>query len=113
MGVVWDREEATVREVHAAIAAQRGIAYTTVMTTMGRLAEKGILKRIEDQPAYRYQPLVSREQYTHSTVKAVVDWLVTHFGESAVAYFVDRVGEEDEQVMHKLREAIAQKRASS
>ncbi len=42
-----------------------------------------------------------------------MDWLVTHFGESAVAYFVDRVGEEDEQVMHKLREAIEEKRASS
>lgn len=109
MDIVWDRREATVRDVHRALADKRSIAYTTVMTTMGRLTEKGILRRVEDQPAHHYFPLVTREQYATSTVKSVVDWLVNHFRDPAVAYFIDKVEEEDQAVIDSLREAIEQR----
>ncbi len=111
MDIVWDRRDATVRDVHRALADRRPIAYTTVMTTMGRLTEKGILRRVEDQPAHHYFPLVTREQYASSTVKSVVDWLVNHFRDPAVAYFIDRVEEEDQAVIESLREAIQQREA--
>jgi predicted transcriptional regulator len=109
MDIVWDRREATVRDVHRMLSDKRSIAYTTVMTTMGRLTEKGILRRVEDQPAHHYFPLVSREQYANSTVKSVVDWLVNHFRDPAVAYFIDKVEEEDQAVIDSLREAIQQR----
>lgn len=110
MDVVWSSGEVTVREVHREINERRPIAYTTVMTTLGRLTDKGILSRIEDQPAHRYKALLSREQYARSTVKSVVDWLVDHFPEPAVSYFIDRVEEEDEKVIDRLREAIEQRK---
>jgi predicted transcriptional regulator len=110
MDVVWDESEVTVRDVHRALNEKRPIAYTTVMTTLGRLTDKGLLRRAEDQPAHRFSPLVSREQYARSTVKSVVDWLVSHFPDPAVAYFVDRVEEEDEDVIERLREAIEQRK---
>src|SRR5919106_5225758 len=113
MDVVWDRSEVTVRDVHRALEAKRSIAYTTVMTTLGRLADKGLLQRVEDQPAHHYKPIVTREQYASSTVKSVVDWLVSHFPDPAVSYFVDRVEEEDEQVIERLREAIEQRKRRS
>ena len=111
MDVVWDAGEVTVRDVHRALNEVRSIAYTTVMTTLGRLTDKGLLRRVEDQPAHRYSALVSRDEYASSTVKSVVDWLVTHFPDPAVAYFVDKVGNEDEDVIAKLRDAIDQRRA--
>ena len=111
MDVVWESGEVTVRDVHQALEANRPLAYTTVMTTLGRLADKGLVKRIEDQPAHHYVARVSREQYASSTVKSVVDWLVNHFPDPAVAYFVDRVEKEDERVIERLREAIDQRRA--
>ncbi|MDQ3618533.1 MAG: BlaI/MecI/CopY family transcriptional regulator [Actinomycetota bacterium] len=110
MDVVWDHAEVTVRDVHESLTATRPIAYTTVMTTLGRLAEKGLVKRLEDQPAHRYRPLVSREQYARSTVRSVVDWLVDRFPDPAVAYLVDAVEKEDDQVVDRLREAIEQRR---
>jgi predicted transcriptional regulator len=110
MDVVWDTGEVTVRDVHKALGGSRPLAYTTVMTTLGRLADKGLVKRIENQPAHHYVALVSRDQYAKSTVKSVVDWLVNHFPDPAVAYFVDRVGREDEAVVERLREAIDQRR---
>ena len=112
MEVVWELGEVTVRDVHTKLEAKREIAYTTVMTTLGRLTDKGLLRRVEDQPAHRYSALVSREEYASSTVKSVVDWLVQHFPDPAVAYFVDKVEKEDEEVIERLREAIDQRRDS-
>src|SRR5918999_3943402 len=106
MEVVWDSGEVTVRDVHQALGDSRPLAYTTVMTTLGRLADKGLVKRIEAQPAHHYEALVSRGQYARSTVKSVVDWLVNHFPDPAGAYFVDRVEKEDDRVIDRLRGAI-------
>lgn len=110
MDVVWNLDEVTVRDVHGSLSERRDIAYTTVMTTLGRLADKGFLRRIQDQPAHRYTAVVTREQYAKTTVKSVVDWLVDHFPDPAVAYFVDKVENEDEEVIDRLKEAIEQRK---
>lgn len=110
MDVVWNLEVVTVRDVHGSLSERRDIAYTTVMTTLGRLADKGFLRRIQDQPAHRYTAVVTREQYAKTTVKSVVDWLVDHFPDPAVAYFVDKVENEDEEVIDRLKEAIEQRK---
>ena len=110
MEVVWELDEVTVRDVHRRLNSHREIAYTTVMTTLGRLTDKGLLRREDGQPAHHYKPLVSRDQYASSTVKSVVDWLIGHFPDPAVAYFLDRVEEEDEQVIEHLRRAIDERK---
>lgn len=112
MEVVWDLEDVTVRDVHNRLQANRAIAYTTVMTTLGRLSDKGLVRRVEEQPAHHYLPLISREQYARSTVKSVVDWLIGHFPDPAVSYFVDRVEKEDERVMDRLRQVIDERRSN-
>lgn len=112
MEVIWGLDEVTVRDVYAQLRKTRRIAYTTVMTTMSRLSDKGLLRRSETQPAHRYSPLVSREQYARSTVKSVVDWLVNQFGHPAVSYFLDRVERDDQRVIETLREAIRQREAN-
>jgi len=112
MEVVWDRPEVTVRDVYAVLSERRPIAYTTVMTTMGRLAEKGLLRRTESHPAHRFRPGVSRDEYASSTVHSVLDWLVGHFPDPAVAYFVDRIDQEDERLLENLRAAIERRRAT-
>ena len=56
MHVVWERGEATVRQVHDVLASRRPVAYTTVMTMLGLLAKKGHLKREESGRAFVYRP---------------------------------------------------------
>jgi predicted transcriptional regulator len=106
MQAVWDGGDVTVRDVQAALSRTRAVAYTTVMTTMGRLADKGFLRRVESQPAHRYSALVAREEYARTAVKSVLDWLVGQFGDPAVAHFLDSP-EADSQLIASLREAIA------
>lgn len=88
METVWRLGETTVRDVHAELEKERDIAYTTVMTTMARLASKGLLDRDTSGLAHRYLPRLSREEYARSTVTSVVDWLVDSFPEPAMSYFV-------------------------
>ena len=54
----------TVREVHEALAADRDIAYTTVMTVMDRLAKKSLVAQQRDGRAYRYRAAASRGEMT-------------------------------------------------
>ena len=53
--VMWEVEQATVRQVVAILQERRSIAYTTVMTIMNNLVTKGLLKRIPQGKAYLYR----------------------------------------------------------
>lgn len=110
MEAVWLLGESTVRDVHNQLAATRSIAYTTVMTTMTRLATKGLLSRDTEGLAHRYRPAVSREHYARSTVEGVMGWLLDRFPEPAAAYLADVVEHADEASLADLRAAAARRR---
>ena len=62
---IWARGGAvTVRDILGDLEQERPIAYTTVMTVMDNLRRKGWLSRRPEGRAYRYQPLVSGEEYS-------------------------------------------------
>ena len=73
MKVVWRLEHATVRDVHDALSAKRDVAYTTVMTMMRILEEKGYLKKTVAERAHVYRPTRPRHQVIGAMVKDFVD----------------------------------------
>jgi predicted transcriptional regulator len=73
MPIMWRRETATVKQVHREIVDWRDIAYTTVMTTMERLTEKGVLTREKRGAAYIYTLALSREDYALLAVRQIID----------------------------------------
>ena len=92
MRILWDRQSATVREVWQELRRQgKRLAYTTVMTVMVRLHEKGILRRVKEGKGYRYFPVHPRETLLHRFVTTVVDRLVAVFGEPAISYLAEVV----------------------
>ena len=62
MQVVWDLGKGTVRQVHERLNQQRPLAYTTVMTMMGILEDKGHLTRTKQGRAYLYEPVRPKSQ---------------------------------------------------
>jgi predicted transcriptional regulator len=70
--VVWQRGQATVREVYRDLAAHRKIAYTTVLTMMGILEQKGHLKKTAGERAYIYSPTKPQQQVVGSMVTEFV-----------------------------------------
>jgi len=110
MDAVWARGECTVREVHDGLKQSRKIAYTTVMTTMTRLAAKGLLQRDTSDLAHRYTATVSRDRHARSTVEGVLGWLFDQYPEPAAAYLADVVTDIDREVLERLRDAVARRR---
>jgi BlaI family transcriptional regulator, penicillinase repressor len=70
MGVLWDDGDATVAEVQARLEDR--LAYTTVLTILRTLEEKGHVGHVEEGRAYRYHPLVDREAAGASAVRRLV-----------------------------------------
>jgi len=70
--IVWQRGQATVREVYRDLAAQRKVAYTTVLTMMGILEQKGHLKKTAGERAYIYSPTKPQQQVVRSMVREFV-----------------------------------------
>ena len=66
MDVLWDAAgPMTPRDVQSAVSTpRRPLAYTTVMTILVRLWEKGMLDRQGAGRAYAYRPVASREDWT-------------------------------------------------
>ena len=73
MKVVWRLGSATVRDVYEAMRAERTIAYTTVMTMMRILEDKGYLKKTLVERAHVYKPTRARQQVIGVMVKDFVD----------------------------------------
>jgi|YNPNPStandDraft_1061719.scaffolds.fasta_scaffold34371_2 predicted transcriptional regulator len=81
MQVLWDAGGATAREVHEALRPTRPLAYTTVLTVLNILVEKGHLRRRKEGRAYRFIPRASRQK----TLSAMLDeFLRKAFGGSAL-----------------------------
>jgi predicted transcriptional regulator len=110
MDAVWKIGDATVRDVHDLLKAERQIAYTTVMTTMTRLAAKKMLERDTAGLAHRYSATVSRDTYARSTVGHVLSWLLERYPEPAASYLAEVVDEAATVDLNQLRAAVARQR---
>ena len=72
--VLWEHGPATVREVEGRLRRRRRRwAYTTVLTLLSRLREKGYVKSEKDGPAHVFSPAVSREQLLRNGLSDLAD----------------------------------------
>ena len=105
MKVVWEFRTATVRDVYETLLRRRKIAYTTVMTMMNILEEKGYLRKRAEEKAYVYRPSRSKAR----VVKAMVEDFVRRvFNGSAEPLLVQLVKDRhlSRQDLEKIARAI-------
>ena len=89
MDEVWRHEETTVKLVMEALnrKATPPRAYTTYMTVMRRLSDKGLLDRARTGRQDTYSPRLTRERYQQLRAQNQVQGLVDEFGDVALAHF--------------------------
>lgn len=73
--VLWERGEATVREVHEELSKIKDAGYTTTLKLMQIMHEKGMVKRDESNKTHKYIPLLSREKTQKQFVGKMIDTL--------------------------------------
>jgi predicted transcriptional regulator len=90
MEVLWDKRQATVADVAAAIP-KPPLAYTTVLTMLRILEQKGVVSHVADGRAHVYRPLIER---TDAASSALGDVLGAFFGDRKTALAVRLMSEE-------------------
>jgi predicted transcriptional regulator len=90
MKIVWRLEKATVRDVYEALLERRKIAYTTVMTTMKTLEEKGHLTRraVAGDRAFLYGAARPQKQVIRAMVREFVNRVFDGSAEPLMVHLV-------------------------
>lgn len=89
MRVLWARGEASVAEVAEALAAERGLAHTTVATLLTRLAARGAVEARREGRQLVYRACVSEPQVRRSMVSGLIGKLFSGDPKALLAHLVD------------------------
>ncbi len=101
MEVVWDRGGwSTPGEVLELLEGERDLAYTTVMTILVRLWQKGLLERHKDGRAYAYHPTQTREEWTAQRMSELLQ--IANDRAEALVHFLAEMGAADRDQLRRL-----------
>jgi predicted transcriptional regulator len=112
MRIIWRDERNTVKKVHRKLSQNREIAYTTVMTTMSRLADKGVLNRHREGLAYVYTPAIKEEEFVTLVVQQVMDGLLDDYSDTAINYMVEYLSHHDRSKLEQLQRTLQSRLAA-
>jgi predicted transcriptional regulator len=87
--VLWDRDLASVREVHEELAKSKDVGYTTTLKLMQIMHEKGLVKRDDSFKTHIYQAAVSKEKTQKHLLGKMIDTL---FGGSPTELVLQALG---------------------
>jgi predicted transcriptional regulator len=106
MKVVWRLGDATVRDVHEALRTRRVVAYTTVMTMMRILEEKGFLKKSVGERAHVYRPARPRHEVIRAMVRDFVDRVFDGASDALLVHLAkdNRLTEKQRRIVKQLLE---------
>ena len=101
---VVERGEASVGDVVEALreSQRREHAYTTILTVMSRLHEKGVLTRERRGRQYIYRPAASEPELIDQLSGRAVDQLIDRYGSAALRHFAVRLADLDPATRRRL-----------
>jgi len=106
MSVLWDAESATVAEVRERLADD--LAYTTVLTVLRTLEQKGYVGHTGEGRAHRYHPLVRRAAAGRSALSRLVDKVFDGSPELLLTQLVSDKNLSDEE-LRRLRKLLTER----
>ena len=95
LNILWQRELATVREVHEELAQTKDVGYTTTLKLMQIMHDKGLVKRDESMRTHVYQAAVNREKTQKHLLDKMIDSL---FGGSSTQLVLQALGSSEQKV---------------
>ncbi len=75
LSILWDKQSATVRQVHEELLKIKDAGYTTTLKLMQIMFEKGLVTRDDSNKTHIYQPAVSREKTQKQFLNKMIDSL--------------------------------------
>ena len=90
MKIVWRLERSTVRDVYEELLKERKVAYTTVMTMMKVLEQKGHLRRSSEDKAHVYEPVQPKLKVVGGMVTEFLNRVFDGAAEPLLAHLVEQ-----------------------
>ena len=115
MGIFWERDSATVREVVEELNKRRRkrrkdeFAYTTVLTLVSRLWGRDLLARETEGRGFRYEAAKTRDELLGELSDELIDRLLDDFGDIAVARLGERLDDLDPKRAARLKRTRAKR----
>lgn len=108
MEQIWAAGESSVRDVMSALneSLDNDRAYTTYMTIIERLRQKGLLLRRRDGKTNYFRPAHAREEYMSSRAQVEVDQLIAHYGDAALSHFARQMASLDPERRRLLEQQV-------
>ena len=105
---LWAAGPSTVAEVAAALneGSDSPLAYTTVMTILARLFEKGFVGRTKEGRGYRYTTAADESELEAAAAKRDLRQLFERYGSTTVATFAADLAGADPELVRRLREMV-------
>jgi predicted transcriptional regulator len=88
--VLWSRGPSTVREVMDVLNERRERAYTSVMSLLNVMTEKGLLARVQDGRAFVYKPKIERSETLGGLVEDLLGRAFDGSAKDLVAHLLDQ-----------------------
>jgi len=106
MKMLWTRGESAVSELVAAMPEGEALAYTSVLTTVRILEQKGYVRHRQEGRAFLYSPCVEEQEASRSEVRHMMQ---RFFGNSRERLLLTLLGDDeiDPEELQRLKEAIA------
>jgi len=100
--------ELTVRQAYEDIGLKRKppLAYTTVMTVMSHLVDKGVFTRRHEGKTHYYKVAQSREEFRATSAARQIERLVENFGDLALAQFAEQLAAADPQRLARIQSLL-------
>ena len=107
MNVLWESGESTVKDVTNALQKEFGLAYTTVLTTIGIMKDKGYVEARKVGRAFIYRPIISRSDAQSKATGNLVTSMFAGSPQRLAQHLVDNHDLSLDDI-EALREAILQ-----
>jgi len=106
MKLLWARGESTVSDLVAAIPEGEALAYTSVLTTVRILEQKGYVRHRQEGRAFLYSPCVEEQEASRSEIRHMMH---RFFGNSRERLLLSLLGDDeiDPEELQRLKETIA------
>ena len=106
MRSVWSGGVGTTFVVRDVQELMPELAYTTVMTTLARLAQKGLLtaRAVPGQKAHRYRAAGSPSDFLSQASRQDVGKIVRRYGDAALAAFAEELDRLSDERRRRLEE---------
>lgn len=102
MEILWNRGEINGRSLFEEIQRLHDVAYTTILTVVGRLVKKGYIKREKKEGVFVYSPAMDKKDFNDHISKSVIQGLMNLSADSAMVNFVDILSELDDTKIEEL-----------